>query len=154
MQSNGMAINRALLKYGYSNFSLSILEYCDINMLMLREKHYLVLLKPEYNLTLKPGSPSRNSGRFVSEETEDKMILVAKNITKEARACIKINNLQRNNISLEVTNIETGSKTIYPSAGSAARALGLYQSSISLYLRENRKKPFKGKYLFKQIHVK
>ena len=94
MQSNGMAINRALLKYGYSNFSLSILEYCDINMLMLREKHYLVLIKPEYNLTLKPGSPSRNTGRFVSEETKDKMILVAKNITKEARACIKINNLQ------------------------------------------------------------
>lgn len=217
MQNDSMVINRALLKYGYSNFSLSILEYCDIKMLMLREKHYFVLLKPEYNLALEPGSPSRGKGKFVSEETKDKIRLAAKNMTLETRVRmsvgqktgqflevtdilsgkktvyhairtaakalnidkrkienylylnqetpvlnkyiftkigkprVKINNLQTKSLSLEVTNIEVGSKAIYPSIGSAARALGLYQGSISLYLKEERKNPFKGKYIFKLI---
>ena len=34
---------------------------------------------------------------------------------------------------------------------SAAKTLGLYQASISLYLKEKRTKPFKGKYIFKLI---
>lgn len=218
MQNNNMAINRALLKYGYSNFTLSILEYCDIKMLMSREKHYFVLLKPEYNLALEPGSPSRGKGKFVSEETKDKIRLAAKNMTLETRVrmsvgqktgqflevtdklsgkktvyhairtaakalnidkrvienylylnqetpslnryiftkigkpSVKVNDLQTKSLSLEVTNIEAGSiKTIYPSIGSAARVLGLHQGSISLYLKEGRKKPFKGRYIFKLI---
>jgi hypothetical protein len=53
-----MAINKALLKYGYSQFSLSILEYCD--ELMIKEKYYL--LSPKYNILKEPGSPSRGSG--------------------------------------------------------------------------------------------
>jgi len=57
-----MPINRALLRYGFSRFSLKILEYCDISMLMVREKHYFVLLEPEYNLLLEPGSPSKGKG--------------------------------------------------------------------------------------------
>lgn len=30
----------SLLKYGYSNFSLDILEYCDSNILIKREQYY------------------------------------------------------------------------------------------------------------------
>jgi len=47
-----MVINKALLKYGYSNFKLEILEYCDKSVNIEREQHYIDLLKPEYN-TLK-----------------------------------------------------------------------------------------------------
>jgi GH15 family glucan-1,4-alpha-glucosidase len=43
-------ISRALLKYGYKNFSLDILEYCESNMLIKREQYYIDLLKPEYNI--------------------------------------------------------------------------------------------------------
>jgi group I intron endonuclease len=39
LRYSSMAINKALLKYGYSQFSLSILEYCD--ELMIKEKYYL-----------------------------------------------------------------------------------------------------------------
>jgi len=43
-------IRRALLKYGYSNFSLDILEYCESDVLITREQYYIDLLKPEYNI--------------------------------------------------------------------------------------------------------
>jgi group I intron endonuclease len=43
-------IRRALLKYGYYNFSLEILEYCEIDVLIAREQYYIDLLKPEYNI--------------------------------------------------------------------------------------------------------
>jgi group I intron endonuclease len=46
-------IHRALLKYGYSNFSLDILEYCGPNELMKREQYYIDLIKPEYNILKK-----------------------------------------------------------------------------------------------------
>ena len=55
-------------------------------------------------------------------------------------------------MKVEVTNIDTKEITIYSSISAAARTLGYRQPSISLYLKENRTKPFKGKYLFKLIN--
>ena len=46
---DSMAISKALLKYGYCNFSLTVLEYCDCNDLLSREKYYFDLLLSEYN---------------------------------------------------------------------------------------------------------
>lgn len=43
-------IHQALLKYGYANFKLEILEYCNKDELMKREQHYLDLLMPDYNI--------------------------------------------------------------------------------------------------------
>jgi group I intron endonuclease len=43
-------IYSALLKYGYGNFTLDILEYCDVDILIEREQYYLDLLEPEYNI--------------------------------------------------------------------------------------------------------
>jgi group I intron endonuclease len=51
-----MVICRALLKHGYSNFNLEILEYCDSKNLIVREQYYIDLLKPEYNILKKAGS--------------------------------------------------------------------------------------------------
>jgi len=56
IKKNKSKIYRALLKYGYSNFSLEILEYCDPNNTLAREQHYIDLLKPEYNILQKAGS--------------------------------------------------------------------------------------------------
>jgi len=64
------AIARALLKYGYSNFSLEILEYCSPSKCLEREQYYLEILKPEYNLLKTAGS---GLGRKHTEETKDKM---------------------------------------------------------------------------------
>ena len=50
-KANGsIIIYRAILKYGYSNFSLDILEYCEPNLLIKREQYYIDLLNPEYNI--------------------------------------------------------------------------------------------------------
>lgn len=40
----------ALVKYGYNNFSLSILEYCNRTEVISREQYYLDLLNPSYNI--------------------------------------------------------------------------------------------------------
>ena len=53
-----LVISRALIKYGYSNFSLDILEYCDIKILTEREQYYMDRLNPKYN-TLKIAGSSR-----------------------------------------------------------------------------------------------
>lgn len=45
-----MLIVKALLKYGYSNFKLEILEYCKVKDLIKREQYYIDALKPEYNI--------------------------------------------------------------------------------------------------------
>lgn len=51
-----MVIYKALLKHGYSNFSLEILEYCEASEVIRREQYYLELLKPEYNVLKIAGS--------------------------------------------------------------------------------------------------
>ena len=43
-------IYKAILKHGYSNFQLEILEYCSPEDAIHREQYYIILLKPEYNL--------------------------------------------------------------------------------------------------------
>ena len=48
-KKNARPINLALLKYGHSNFTVEILEYCSKDIL-LEENHYLNALKPEYNI--------------------------------------------------------------------------------------------------------
>jgi len=62
LNEKSMAINIALLKYGYTNFSLTILDICDIDDLMSREKHFFEVYSPEYNILKIPGSPTRGSG--------------------------------------------------------------------------------------------
>jgi group I intron endonuclease len=49
-------ISRALIKYGYSNFSVTILEYCDKSDLLIREQYYFDKLNPEYNILKIAGS--------------------------------------------------------------------------------------------------
>lgn len=62
-----MPIYKALLKYGYSQFKLEILEYCDPSKLIEREQYYIDLLKPEYNVLKIAGS---SYGAKHSEETK------------------------------------------------------------------------------------
>ncbi len=63
---NRNVINNALSKHGYSKFSFHILDVCDIDKCIIREQHYMDLLKPEYNILKKAGS---SMGFKHSEET-------------------------------------------------------------------------------------
>ena len=81
---NELVINRALIKYGYSNFSLTILEYCDKSDLDVREQHYFDTLNPKYNIQKVAGGSSR--GLILSEETKDKISKALKGVYKEDKA--------------------------------------------------------------------
>lgn len=52
-------------------------------------------------------------------------------------------NVQKTSLKVKVTTIDTKKVTIYSSISAAAKALGYRQPSISLYIKENRTKPFK-----------
>jgi hypothetical protein len=76
------AISNALLKYGYSNFTLEILEYCDPSDTIKREQHYLDLLKPEYNILSIAGS---SLGRKHTESTKAKLRAISLNFSEETK---------------------------------------------------------------------
>jgi len=58
------------LKYGYSNFSLEILEYCNVDKLVNKEQFYMNLFEPQYNILKDAGS---SLGLKHSEETKAKL---------------------------------------------------------------------------------
>lgn len=60
----------AILKHDYYNFSLEILEYCDLDVLIKREQYYIDLLKPEYNII---NIANSRLGSKQSEETKTKI---------------------------------------------------------------------------------
>jgi hypothetical protein len=81
-----MTICKSLLKYGYSDFSLEVLDkkiyiyflikyiyfiYCDSSELLTREKHFMGLIKPEYNISMEPSHPFL--GLTHSDETRAKL---------------------------------------------------------------------------------
>jgi len=81
-------IGKALLKYGYSNFSLEILEYCDPSKCIEREQYYIDLFEPEYNIFKIAGSSLglkhtdeaiekmqlKGIGRITSEATKNQIL--------------------------------------------------------------------------------
>ena len=67
-------IHKALLKYGYSNFKLEILEYCGREDAIKREQYFIDTFKPEYNILKVAGSAL---GHKHSAETIEKLRLKA-----------------------------------------------------------------------------
>lgn len=81
-----MTIYKALLKYGHSNFSLSILEYCEPDKCIEREQYYIDLFKPEYNILQTAGS---SLGYKHSEEAIEKIIAAKTGLRRSAEALAK-----------------------------------------------------------------
>lgn len=75
-QNSNMPITKALLKYGYANFSLFIIEYCKLEYLSIRETYYIMSLVPYYNV-LKEGYSS--VGYKHTEETKKLLSNLHKN---------------------------------------------------------------------------
>jgi group I intron endonuclease len=103
-----LVISRALIKHGYSNFSLEILEYCDIANLTEREQYYMDKLNPKYN-TLKIAGSS--SGHKLSEETKakiskslkgiyvkEKSLLYGRTHSEETKALMSLTRSKINNL--------------------------------------------------------
>lgn len=133
-----LPICAALSKYGYSLFSVEIIEYCDISILLEREQFYLNLLKPQYNILKIAGSLT---GYLHSEETKNKLSDIFKGNVNSQN--------QPNAISVAVIDLETGKTTQYASARKAAEDLNISNSTVMRRLRGESLKPYLKRYVFK-----
>jgi hypothetical protein len=124
LSNDCMLICRALIKYGYSNFRLEILEYCDIKELRDRENYYLTLCQPQYNVVKEADNMPSREGYIHREETK-----------------AKIQKSQPHRISILVTDIETNTETTYNTMSEADRALGLCPGTISGYFTKGGANP-------------
>jgi hypothetical protein len=149
-----MHINRALLFHGVSNFSLTILEFCDKDSLMAREKHYFNKYSPEYNILLEPGSPSRGSGWKHDLQTIEKIRLSSMTKFKSSEYLSKISKAQSTGIKIQVTDITTNTITCYHAIRAAAAALNIDKRDIEHYIYLNKDKPFLNRYHFKLLSFK
>lgn len=147
-----MPINAALLKYGYTNFSLTVLEICDKDSLMSREKHFFEVYSSEYNILKTPGSPSRGSGWKHSEAAIENIRAAANSRSKSPEILAKLSAAQSSSIQVEATDLVTNTSTIYPAIRAAARTLGIDKRYIEHYIYFNSNKPVLERYTFKLLN--
>jgi len=139
-----------LSRYGLKDFSLEILEYCEPDKLLIREKYYIDL-GAEYNIIKDPTLPPM-SGRTHSEESKTIISEAKKGENHPNFNKARYDGSGRPSQQIEVTDVKTNNKTSYNSMSEAAKALNLTSyKAISDYFRQNRKKPYKGQYIFKKI---
>lgn len=140
---NKRPIDFALLKYGYSNFRLEILEYCGKKETLSREQYYFDLLKPEDNILKTAGS---TLGFKHSQETINHMKtlhLLDEEVRKKrslARLGIKLSDVTRAKLSAATTaligipvvvkNINTNEETEYINLTEAAKAIGVSRTAV------------------------
>jgi len=161
LENSSMNICKALIKHGYSNFSLTIIEYCEVSELLEREKYSWKLFKPEYNIAQDPTAPM--SGRTHSDDTKRIMSgenhpNYGKNLSEETRTKIsdalqgkpKVEGSGKPSQVIEVTDITNNTTISYDSISEAAKALNIKQSTITNYILRNQHKPYKGIYTFKK----
>jgi len=165
-----MIICRAMLKHGYSNFSLTILEYCEPGKCLEREGYYMKLLNPEYNYSTEPTASfyglkhSEESRKKISEakigtQAGENNPFFGKNHSAGARKKISDAKLTHGRPEgsgrpcqrIEVFDNKNNQTNIYDSIGETERALNISKAIISSYLKRNQQKPYKGQYIFKRV---
>jgi len=186
---SNMNVCDALLKYGYSNFSLFIIEYCEPQNCLVREQYYLDTLLPEYNILQKAGSSlgykhtdeakalisaankgkvrtpeqianfvasvtgreSPMTGKMHSESTRKKMSEAKQGKNHPMFGKLRTEKVGSPPVKIEVKDIFTNDIKVYESISTAGAALGIKQSTISIYLSRNQKSPYKGRFVFTKI---
>jgi hypothetical protein len=150
LRRNRSIISSSLLKYGYSNFSLDILEFCDKNLLIEREQYYFNMLKPEYNILKTAGSRlgCKHSPETLLKFNNRKLSPDSKK-PKSGKTSVlsltKINSLLTTGHTTIVINKETNSIVSYNSIRAAARNLKISHSSLIKYIKTNK--------LYKDIYI-
>ena len=178
LNKENSSIHSAILKYGYSKFSLDILEYCKPDLLIKREQYYIDLLEPEYNIlkvaesTLGFKHLEATKVRISINNTGMNNPLIGKKHSYETRK--KIGESIKLNITPKVITTETRLKissrshgvkvfdklnnfvnefSTITSATSAAKHFDVVPESIvSYYIKSDRL--YKGKYYFYNINYK
>jgi len=169
LRNSRMNICRAMLKHGYSNFSLAILEYCEPDKCLEREGYYIKLLNSEYNHSKNPSAPFL--GLNHSDESRAKISEIKKGLQGEkngffgkkhsAESIKKISDAKLTHARpegsgrpcqrIEVFDNKNNQTNVYDSIGEAGRALNISKAIIASYLKRNQQKPYKGQYIFKRV---
>jgi group I intron endonuclease len=155
-------IYNSVIKYGHINFSLDILEYCNLSVLIEREQYYIDLLNPEYNILKKAGS---RLGVKLSEETKNKMRLSATGrkhtfetkekmrissmghtLSEEVRKKVSIATTLRVGVGIKVFDRSDNLVKEFSTISSAAKHFKISASTLSRYKDTN--KSYNG-YTFK-----
>lgn len=153
-------IYNSLLKYGYNNFSLDIIEYCEPSVLINREQHYLDNLKPEYNISKIAGSrlgtkqsketkqliSNALKNRIYSDEFKEKMKIAAKlRLGRKSFFFGRTHSIETKNIislkkslPVKIINIETNTDKYFSSNIEAAKYLEIGVSTLRKYKKEGK----------------
>lgn len=116
LNSNGSLIYKAILKYGYDNFTFQILEYCPTQDLMEREQYYLDTVQPEYNIL----KFARSSRGYKHTEESKQLLSSARQswkFTSEHLETFSLNSVR--STSTLLTNVVTEEAILFPSMGQA-----------------------------------
>jgi group I intron endonuclease len=156
---NKSRISNSLLKYGYSNFSLNILEYCESDMLIIREQYYIDHLNPEYNILKIAGSRlgCKHSPETLLKYKNRKLSSVAIDNLKKAKKGFvpvysplrKINHILATGHITTVVNNDNKSVKVYNSISAAAKDLNISPKLLLYYINNN--KLYKGLYKITRI---
>nr|QDG01229.1 GIY-YIG endonuclease [Scytalidium sp.] len=160
LMKHNTAIHNALLKYGHSNFTLDIIEYCEGVDPIIREQYYLDLLRPEYNILEQAGSSLGfkhseetleffKNNRKVSEETRKNLSLAATGrilteedkkkisssrqgikLSDETRAKISAAAISLKGVPVIIKNIITLEVIEYTSLTEVAKAIGVSRTAV------------------------
>ena len=142
-----MRICQALLKYGYSNFSLQILEYCDKSECIKKETHYIEKLKPEYNIQLFPSTPML--GVKHRKESIAKLKKSLTGLSKSDLHKLNLSLADPGSIEIEAIDLVENKTTVHHSMRAAAKELGIQPVIITKLISRGQVKPYKGRYIFK-----
>lgn len=159
-----MIIYKALLTYGFENFTLEILEYCEPSELLKKEQYYLDTLNPEYNILKTAGS--RLGAKHTKEalakikagalnRSEDALIKNLEHLKKLNSSQKHKEHLAKLNSSPEhiaiqafpviVLNTENGESIEFRSISQAANYLQSHKETVRRYMM--REKLYLDKYL-------
>lgn len=130
------AIDRALLKYGFSNFSYEILEYCDKNNVLEREQYYIDLIKPKYNIA--EVARSTLGYKHTQESLAKMRDFVLSDEVRNRKMLSTVNATAGRKITIVAENINTNEKSEYLSLTEAGKALGVSKASVSQPLLNKR----------------
>jgi hypothetical protein len=143
IRRNSSYICNALFKDGYSQFSLTILEYIDIRnipkdqikeLILEREQYYLNSLKPSYNILIKAGN---SIGYKHSEES----ILKMSNVNNPMFGKTGINHPTSKKVYVYIIDLDSKDPILEKSFNTCTDAAKFFDCSlrqISYYLNKNK----------------
>lgn len=147
----GAVSPRSILKYGYTCFSLYILEYCNKEDLIRREHSYIDFLKPKYNISLAEGTIVRKTKKEKTCRPSDVKAKISatmsgRTFTDEHKLSLSLS--KKNSKKLSIFNIQTNEETIFHSISQAERSMGFPKGAIGLNLKSKAGAPYRGIYKF------